>query len=153
MKEVSPFRETVTSECSSQLNEQWRLSILSWNAGPKRGEVTGSITGAFHVIMVQEAGTHYSDIAKDAGQQFHVCRGADQLILCHKKTFEPGGVKSCEEIQGTSKHDSFGLTDLMVKAKFRRPPKDETSACAAVSANLSNTTAKRRDVAKRLRNA
>ena len=122
MKEVSPFRETVTSECSSQLNEQWRLSILSWNAGPKRGEVTGSITGAFHVIMVQEAGTHYSDIAKDAGQQFHVCRGADQLILCQKKTFEPGGVKSCEEIPGTSKPDSFGLKDFIVKAKFRRPP-------------------------------
>ena len=146
-------RLPVTSECSSQLDEQWRLSILNWNAGPKRGEVTGSITGAFHVIMVQEAGTHYFDIAKDAEQQFHVCQDADQLILCHKKTFEPGGVKSCEEIPGTLKHDSFGLKNFMVKTKFRRPAKDETSACVAASANLSNTTAKRRDVAKRRRNA
>ena len=49
---VRPFRGIVTTACSSQLNEQRRLSALSWNAGPK-----GRITGAFRVIMVEEAET------------------------------------------------------------------------------------------------
>ena len=48
----------ITDKNSSELSGQKRLSILSWNAGPKRGEVTSSTVGSFHVIMVQEAQTH-----------------------------------------------------------------------------------------------
>ena len=62
----------------------------------------------------------------------------------------PEGVKIQEEIQGTSIYDSFGLTHFLFKARFRRPPKEGNSTCTAVSAYLSNTTAKRRDVAKQL---
>ena len=38
----------------------------------------------------------------------------------------------------------------MVKSRIRRRPKEGSSTCTAVSAHLSNTTAKRRDVAKQL---
>ena len=55
-----------------------------------------------------------------------------------------------EEIQGTSIYNSFGLKYLLFKARFRRPPKEGNSTYTAVSAYLSNTTAKRRDVAKQL---
>ena len=37
-----------------------------------------------------------------------------------------------------------------MKSRFRRPPKEGTSTHTAVSAHLSNSTAKRRDVAKQL---
>ena len=51
---------------------------------------------------------------------------------------------------GTRRSDSFDLKYLLVKSKFRRAPKEGTSTRAVVSAHLSNTTAKRRDVAKQL---
>ena len=45
MKEVRPFEGIVTTECSSRLNEQRRLSI--WNAGPTRcGILTKLIVAA-----------------------------------------------------------------------------------------------------------
>ena len=77
-------------------------SILSWNAGPKRGEVTSSMVRSFHVIMVQEAQTHYHEITTIAEHLFHIYQGAGQLILYDKNTFEPEGVKIYEEIEGTS---------------------------------------------------
>ena len=89
---------------------QKRLPILSWNAGPKRGKVANSIVGSFQVIFAQEAETVCHEIITNAEQEFHIYQGADQLILC-KNTFEPGGVKIQEEFSGTSKQDSFGLTD------------------------------------------
>ena len=66
------------------------LSLLSWNAGPRRDGVTSCIPGSFHVIVVQEAEAQYSEIAKEAEKQFHLYQGADQLILCHRCTSEPG---------------------------------------------------------------
>ena len=39
---------------------------------------------------------------------------------------------------------------LMVRSMFRRPPKHVDCTCTAVSAHPSNTTAKRRDIAKPL---
>ena len=37
-----------------------------------------------------------------------------------------------------------GLRYLLIKSRFRRPPKEESSTWTGVSAHLSNTTAKRR---------
>ena len=62
-------------------------------------------------------------------------QGADQLILCN--TFEPEGVKIEEEVPGASKHYSFRY--VSVKSRLLILP-----------AHLSNTAAKRRDVAKQL---
>ena len=61
------------------------------------------MVGSFHVIMVQEAETHYHESITGAEQQFHIYQGAGQLILFFNKSiFEPEGVKIQEEIQGTS---------------------------------------------------
>ena len=76
----------VSDARNDELKNQMRLSILSCNAGPKRGDVTGSIMRAFHVIVIQEAGTRHHEIAKTAEQQFHIYQGADQLILFHTHT-------------------------------------------------------------------
>ena len=107
MKGVRPFDGTVSDKCSEELECQKRLSLLCWNAGPRRGGVTSRILGHFHVTMVQEVETHCSEKAKAAEQQFHVYQGADQLILFHKNTFELGGVMKYGEIPGASKHDSL----------------------------------------------
>ena len=57
------------AECKGGLNQQMRLSILSWNAERKRGEVTNSMTESFHVIIVEEAETHCNEIRTSAEQQ------------------------------------------------------------------------------------
>ena len=124
MKDARLFEGIITDKNSSELSGQKRHSFLSWNAGPKRGEVTSSMVGSLHVIMVQEVETHYHEITTSAEQLFHICQGAGQLILYNKSTFEPEGVKIHEEIQGTSMQDIFGLKYFLFKARFRRPPKE-----------------------------
>ena len=81
MKDARPFEGIVSDKSSSELSEQERLSILSWNAGPQRGKVANSMVGSFHVITVQEAETDHHEIITNGGQQFHIYQGADQLIL------------------------------------------------------------------------
>ena len=102
IKDARPFEVIITDKNSSELSGQKRLSILSWNAGPKRGEVTSSTVGSFHVIMVQEAQTHCNEIRTSAEKEFHIYQGAGQLTLHNKSSFEIDGVKIQEEIQGTS---------------------------------------------------
>ena len=97
------------AESNGDLNKQMRHSILSWNAGTKRGEVTASMKGSFNVIIIQEAETHCNEIRKSTEQQFYIYQVADQLVLCCKSTFEPEGLKIQKEIQGTANQDSFGL--------------------------------------------
>ena len=141
IKVSRPFQRIVSVKVSDELSDQKRFSILSWNAGPKRGNVANSVVGCYHVILVQEAESHYREIVTSAGQQFHVYQGADQLIFCNKSTFEPEGVRIPEEISGTSKHDSLGLRYLLVRSRFRRPPKEGSSTNTAVSADLGNRSA------------
>ena len=69
-------------------------------------------------------------------------------MMFRKHIFQPGGAKTEGEIPGTSKQYSFGLKYMMVRSRFRRKPKHGDSTCTAVSAHLSDTTAKRRGIAK-----
>ena len=101
MKDARPFEGIITDKNSSELSGQKRLSIVSRNAGPKRGEVTSSMVGSFHVIIIQEAETHYHEVMTSADQHFHIYHGAGQLIS-YNKDFEPESVKIQEEIHGTS---------------------------------------------------
>ena len=109
------------AECKGGLNKQMRLSILSWNAGTKRGEVTNSMIESFHVIIIEEAETHCNETRTSAEQQCYIYWGANQLVLCCESTFGPEGVKKQEEIPGTSIQDACGLKHLLVKTRFRRP--------------------------------
>ena len=143
-----PFEGIVSDKSSSELSDQKRIPILSWNVGPMRETAADSVEGSFHVIMVHLAETVCHEIITNAEQRFHIYHCADHLILFHKSTFEPEGVKIPEEIPGTLKQDSFGRRYLLVKSRFRRRPKEGSSTCTAVSAHPSNTTANVRDVAK-----
>ena len=82
MKNTRPFEGNVSEQISCGLSDQTRLSMLSWNARPKRGKVANSVVGSYHVILLQEAESHFQDITKKrAEQQFHINQGADQVIL------------------------------------------------------------------------
>ena len=63
MKDARPFEGIVSDRTSGELSDQERLSILSWNVGPKGGEVANSVGGSFHVILLQEAESHFHEIA------------------------------------------------------------------------------------------
>ena len=55
MNWVGHFHGIVSDKCSEELESQKRLSLPSWNAGPRRGGVTRCLLGSFAVIVVQEA--------------------------------------------------------------------------------------------------
>ena len=148
MKDARPFEAIVGDKSSSELSDR-SASILSWNAGQKRGKTANCVVGPFHMILVQETETHCHEIVTRAKQQFHIHQGADQVVLCNN-TFEPESARIQEEILGTSKQDSCGLRYLLAKSRFERWPKQGGSTYTAVSAHLSNTAARRRDVAKLL---
>ena len=101
------------------LNPELERGTKKRNSCKQRGGVSprGSVP--------TEAESHFQEIATTAEQQFHVHQGADQLILFHKNTFEPDGVKTVEVIPGTSTQVSFGLKYLMVR--FWRPQSMETA--------------------------
>ena len=107
MKDERAFEGIVSDKSSSEVGDQKILSILSWNAGPKRGKVTHSMVEVLPCDHVQEAQTVCHEIITNAEQRFHIHQGADQLILFHKNTFKLDGVKIQEEFSGTSKRDSF----------------------------------------------
>ena len=101
------------------------------------------------MILLQEAATHFHEVADTAAEQFHIYQSTDQLTLFHKHTFGLGGVKTEEVIPGTSKQDSVrGLKHLMVRSMFRRAPRQGRCTYASVPVHLSNTTAKRRAIAR-----
>ena len=81
MKDIRPLEGIITGQVSDRLRDQTRLSILNWNAGLTRGQVTSSVVGSDHVILLQEAESHFQDIAEIAAEQFHIHRGADRLIF------------------------------------------------------------------------
>ena len=77
---------TVSAKSSGELSDQKRLSILSWNAGPKRRKVANGAVGAvgsFHVIPVQEAESHFHEIVASTEQQFHVQQVAHPVSQKH----------------------------------------------------------------------
>ena len=150
MADMRPFEGMISEQESDRLKDQTGLSVLSWNAGLRRGKVTTSLVGSFHVILLQEAVSHLDEATKIDPEQFHVYHGADQLILSYKNTFDLGIVKTDKVILGTSNQDTFGLKYVMVRSLFSRPPKHGTCTYTPASVHLSNTTGKRRGVARSL---
>ena len=92
---------------SSLTSSAESLRLKSGTARPRRGEVTSGILGSFHVIIVQEAQTHFSECSTPT---------------CAQISFEPVGCMMSKVIPDTSKRDAFGLCYLVVTSKFRRPP-------------------------------
>ena len=87
MKNGKPLKGIVSVKIRDELGDQKRLSTSSWSVGPKRGEVANSMVGSVHVILVQEAETHFHDVTSNAKQLMCIYQGAGELTLCNKSTF------------------------------------------------------------------
>ena len=66
------------------------------------------------------------------------------VLLFHRKTSKPSGVKTDIGIRSTSNVDTFGGSRLLVKSMFRRTPRQGKCTSTPASVHLSNTTAKRK---------
>ena len=86
-----------------------------------------SVEGSYHAILLQAAEkSHFHEFAEIVSVTFHTFQGADQFIVFHKNTFEPGCVKTEGVMQGTSKQDSLlpevldGEVDVQEDAQARK---------------------------------
>ena len=150
MKDMRLFDGIITEQASGRQMDQTRLSFLGWIAGLTRGKLTNIAVGSYHVIRLQESVSLIDEVTQIATKEFHNYHGADQLIWFRKYNFEPGGVMTKTAISGTSNQETFGLKFLMIRSMFRRTPKHGKSTYTRASAQMSNTTAKRRGVARSL---
>ena len=72
----------------NRLLEQTRLSILSWNPGPRRGREGASaehIAGKWHVIALQEAIEYLQH--ESITNHFYITRFAGCAVMFNKDTF------------------------------------------------------------------
>ena len=54
---LAPFEGIVKK--SDELSDQTRLSVLNWNPAPKRGNIGNIVMRSLHVILLQEAESHF----------------------------------------------------------------------------------------------
>ena len=103
-------------------------------------EIDAERSGSFHVIRLQESKSHTEEIIN----RFST------FPLFHRKTSKPGGVKTDIGIRSTSNVDTFGGSRLLVKSMFRRTPRQGKCTSTPASVHSSNTTAKRKGIARSL---
>ena len=103
MKDIQPDHNRTSKRkaerADAPVNSELECRATERQSNKQRGGVLASC----HVILLQEAESHFHEIAEISAEQFH--QGADQ----HRNTFEPDVVNTEDVIPGTSKQDSFGL--------------------------------------------
>ena len=62
---LAPFEGMVKK--SDELSDQTRLSILNWNPAPNRGNIGNSVMRSLHVILLQEAESHFMRLSQLRG--------------------------------------------------------------------------------------
>ena len=97
MKDARPFEGIVSDKRRSDLSDQTRFSILTWNVGPMGETVADSVEGSFHVIMVQEAETVCQEIITTRSNDSTSTRVPTSSSCITTNTFEPEGVKMHQE--------------------------------------------------------
>ena len=85
MNDIRPYEGIIAEQLGERLSDQTRLSIFELEC---RTEEVGS----HHVILLQEAESHFHEIAETAAEHVHLDQDADQVILFHRHTFELDGV-------------------------------------------------------------
>ena len=145
---------------STQSLVQKRLSIYSWNPGPRRGKEDAfekQIAGRWHVITLQEA-SEYVDHGILLGR-FHVTHDAGCAILFNKDTFYPN-----IDVMSIYFHDTrrdlpdqvvegekgWFLQGVLSRASLRRAAASDQKFFSLSSQHISNIYAKRKGIAKNL---
>ena len=166
------FREAFEKTCLSSppeyrftsrptwLLEQTRISILSWNSGPRRGTpgaIEKHIAGKWHIIEVQEAIEYLQH--DSLTNHFHISHHAGCAVLFNKDTFYPDvGVSSVyihdtkNGLQQVIREGEAGwvFQAVVSRAAFRRVPRDSKPYFTMMSLHINNHYAKKRGIAKHL---
>ena len=157
---TSSHTNRVSKHFSDRSPVQMRLSIYSWNPGPRRGKEDAfekQIVGRWHVITLQEA-SEYVDHDILTGR-FHVTHYAVCATLFNKDTFYPNiDVKSIylhdtrralpdQVMEG---EQGWVMQGVLSRASFRRPPVSGQVTFTVLSLHVNNIYAKKRGIAKKL---
>ena len=142
----------------NQLLERTRISILSWNPGPRRGTpgaIEKHIAGKWHTIALQKAieYLHHDSFTNS----FHISHHAGCAVLFNKDTFYPDVRVSSVHINDTKnglqqvvREGEAGWVFLAAvsRAAFRRVLRNSTPFFTMMSLRINNHYAKRRGIAK-----
>ena len=105
---------------SDLMHHQYRLSVLQWNPGPARRNLTNIIAaacGRFHAVILQEASDHVPHVT----DQFMAYTGnTDLAVFLNKDTFEPDPMVLAFKEDSKSK-STWGMVSLLVRGLLRRP--------------------------------
>ena len=134
---------------SDIMHHQLRLSLLQWNPGPARRNLTNIVSaacGKFHAVILQEASDHVPHIS-DYFRAY--TDNTDLAILLNKDTFEPDPFVISFKVESTSKN-TWGMVLLIVRALLRRPSLSGSPTVTICSAHIHNVVAKKRDASTEL---
>ena len=138
--------------------ERTRISILSWNPGPRRGTpgaIEKHIAGKWHTIAFQEAIEYLQH--DSLTNSFHVSQYAGCAVLFNKDTLYPDVRVSSVYINDTKngrqqvvREGEAGWVFLAAvsRAAFRRVLRNSTPFFTMMSLRINNHYAKRRGIAK-----
>ena len=87
-RNFSPAQIPLRQQCAKLLPEQTRISILSWNPGPRRGMPGATevhIAGKWHIIALQEAVEYLQH--EYLMNHFYITHFAGCAVQLNKKTF------------------------------------------------------------------
>ena len=134
---------------SDLMHSQFRLSLLRWNPGAARKNLTNivsAVCGKFPAVILQEASDHVPHIS----EQFLVCTGnTDRAVLLNKDTFEPDTIIFTYKVDSTSK-GTRGMVLLIVRGLLRRPSLSGSPTVTFCSVHIHKVVAKKRDASTEL---
>ena len=140
--------------------EQTRLSVKSWNPGPRRGKegvIERHIAGKWHIITLQEA-NEYLDHDFWANR-FHVNHHGGCAVLFNKDTFFSDikvssiclhDTRACEQDKIKEAESGWVLQGVVSRAAFRRQPRSGQTLFTVMSLHINNNYAKKRGIGKKL---
>ena len=145
---------------SNRLLEQTRLSILSWNPGPRRGTpgaIEKHIAAKWHIIASQEAIEYLEH--ECFMNHFYITHFAGCAVLLNKDTFHSDiwvySVYTYDTRTGQQQvvkegQSGWVLQAVISRAPFRRIPRNGNSDFTMMSLHINNKYAKKRGIVQNL---
>ena len=125
-----------------------RLQVLSWTAGPVRGDnvqaVANRIDVLWHVVCIQEGVGFTAD--RTLSDNFHVAVARHCAVLLNKDTFEDDYTCTPIQVPCNQRYSSWALDGMVVSGKFGRPLDLTCRFSTVATVHINNECAARRSV-------
>ena len=143
----------------NRLTEQRRLSVYSWNRGPRRGKeeaIERRLAGKWHIITLQEA-IEYLEHGF-LTNRFHLTHYGGCAILFNQfSLFSDIKVSSiylhdtgaCHQDKTKEGESGWVLQGVISRASFRRQPRSGQKSFTVMSLHINNNYAKKRGIGKK----